>query len=400
MNPTLVRTTLLRASLSCLIVLLQGVHASAQDDRREYPFLLSKGFVELNVGHITYPFSQAELEPGHTAESVDVPSLAVRLSFGYRFNDYVSTQLSYMRPARWVRYTNIDGDRSSHSVWMNVTGVTVTSRVPVKGPLSVHGEGGLGFVTRHGTDINGAAAVKDAVYPSVLLGGGVEYRLNREWGLTMTTVYSPARPSPPQPRTVFYSGGLTYRIDPLPSSRPAPDADAGYIFPKHLIQAAYVTNALGYGANTFMSPVFWQGGVEVRRGLALQYQRNVFHTKKVFSLDWGTSVAYKTSRQDGDGFLTVSIFPMFRFTAIRTKGADVYGSYSLAGPTFISKVVIDGEDTGKRFTLQDLVGVGIFAGKNRHMNVEVRIGHHSNGNLFPQNVGIKVPLTFSVGYAF
>jgi hypothetical protein len=44
--------------------------------------------------------------------------------------------------------------------------------------------------------------------------------------------------------------------------------------------------------------------------------------------------------------------------------------------------------------------VGVYAGRDRRYNFELRVGHYSNGNLIPRNPGIKVPLTFNVGYAF
>jgi hypothetical protein len=107
-----------------------------------------------------------------------------------------------------------------------------------------------------------------------------------------------------------------------------------------------------------------------------------------------------TSNVNRNDFLSLSVYPLFRFTPIRTKPADVYVSYSLAGPTFISKFVIDGRETGRNFTLQDFLGFGFYASKDRHFNAEIRIGHYSNGNILPQNPGIKVPLTFNLGYAF
>jgi hypothetical protein len=74
--------------------------------------------------------------------------------------------------------------------------------------------------------------------------------------------------------------------------------------------------------------------------------------------------------------------------------------YSVAGPTFISHTEIDGNATGKHFTFQDMMGVGLFAGKKRQLNAEINIGHYSNGNLFPENAGVKIPLTFNIGMAF
>ena len=78
----------------------------------------------------------------------------------------------------------------------------------------------------------------------------------------------------------------------------------------------------------------------------------------------------------------------------------MYFVYSLAGPTYISKVVLDGLDTGRHFTFQDFMGIGWFAGANRNLNFGIKINHFSNGNIFTQNAGVKIPLTFSVGSAF
>jgi hypothetical protein len=79
---------------------------------------------------------------------------------------------------------------------------------------------------------------------------------------------------------------------------------------------------------------------------------------------------------------------------------DVYFAYSLAGPTYISRTVLDGMDTGRHFTFQDFMGVGVFAGRRRHVTLGVKINHYSNGNVFTQNAGVKIPLTLSVGCTF
>jgi hypothetical protein len=46
------------------------------------------------------------------------------------------------------------------------------------------------------------------------------------------------------------------------------------------------------------------------------------------------------------------------------------------------------------------MGAGIFAGEKKRINAEVRIAHYSNGNLIPKNDGVKIPLTFNVGWTF
>ena len=171
---------------------------------------------------------------------------------------------------------------------------------------------------------------------------------------------------------------------PLSAERVQVIAQSEAIFPKNLVQVGYATNTFGTGVNRFVSraKIFWGGNTEVARGITLRYQRNVFHTKKIFSLDLGASAANWQSINGQTGFYTFSFFPNFRFTLIRLKLIDLYLSYSLAGPTYISKIVIDGHNTGKNFTFQDFVGLGWYVGKQRQINMEVGIGHYSNGNIF------------------
>jgi hypothetical protein len=114
----------------------------------------------------------------------------------------------------------------------------------------------------------------------------------------------------------------------------------------------------------------------------------------------GASFGYWESRVARQNFFNLSIYPLLRFTALRTKPLDLYFNYSVAGPTYLSKVIIDGKNTGKKFTFRDYMGMGIYAGKSRHFNAEFNIGHFSNGNVFPSNAGVKIPLSFNLGYAW
>jgi hypothetical protein len=120
----------------------------------------------------------------------------------------------------------------------------------------------------------------------------------------------------------------------------------------------------------------------------------------VFSFDAGISAGYWKSKEKKEDVYTLSIFPTLRFTAIRSKHADIYLFYSVAGPSYISKTIVDEKDSGKHFTFQDFMGLGGFLGKEKKMNAEVSINHYSNGNIFVYNRGFKIPLTFTVGYTF
>lgn len=345
------------------------------------------------------------MEKGYTAESVHIPHVGVRLLlYGYRFNKHLSAQLSYMRPVLWVQYQNINGDHSTNSVPTNVAGLTLKYRSQIKERFSFYGETGLGIITRTGFRIYHIPVVKNANFVDLLFGAGIEYRFNKNLDFVAGTGWSPVKAKVNQPATIFVSGGLIYNVHKVSEAKVAKNKNSGYIFPANLFQVGYTSNSLGYGVNDFFSnkifPIFWGGDVEIKKGISLHYQHNIFHGRKLFSLDWGASFSYWKSRVQNQGFCTISLFPLFRFTVFHFKIADLYFNYSIAGPTFISKARIDNTETGKNFTFQDMMGMGIYTGKQRKINAEIRIAHYSNGNLFPDNNGVKIPLTFNMGYAF
>jgi len=376
----------------------------SEDTRTQYPRLLQNSYISINVGAIDQPFSQALLEPGFRATSIEVPHIDVRVMLiGHEFNRFVSAQASYMRPLNYVSYTSVRADDvDRHHVRVNFGAVTLKARLPVARRWSAYGEGGLGFTSRTGFNLGDTPVVTDAHYASVLIGGGGEYRLTPSWDLTGGVTFSPGRNQAKQPHTVFVSGGFRYTVRPLAADRVEANRDAGVIFPRHLIQVEY-SSGTGYGINDFVSrkvPIFWGGHAKVDFGIAPHYERNVFHTRRVFALDVGGSAGFYKTRQNNDRFFTLSVYPLFRFTFLRARLADMYFAYSLAGPTYISKIMLDDLNTGRHFTFQDFMGIGWFAGANRNLNLGVKINHYSNGNTFTQDAGVKIPLTISLGYAW
>ncbi len=386
------------------IIFNSGNPATAQpgDKRIQYPGVLKNAYFGIHIGYINYPFSSKQLERDYTAESGTIPHLAPRfILYGRRFNKYFSAQISYMRPVDWVVYKNINGDQKGHSVWMNIAGITVASQLPIHKKFSFFTEAGLGIITRKGFEINGTPVIKNATYATFLSGGALQFHVNKKWDLQIGASWSPAHAGSKQPHTVFYSTGFNYHLQELSKEKVESNSQSGYYFAKHLIQAGYTTNAMGYGVNDLFSkkiPVFWGGVAHVKQGFSLNYQRNIFHTRKVFSFDWGAGIGYWKSEKKHEEFFTLSLYPVLRFTAFRSKKADLFFEYAVAGPAFISKKIIDNEDTGPRFTFQDFMGIGLFAGAKKNWNAGIRIVHFSNGNIFPQNAGVKVPLTFSLGY--
>lgn len=387
------------------LTLANNFFLAAQDGRVQYPPVLKDSYFGVNIGYINYPFSAAQVEPGNTVGSVKVPHTAVRIILlGHQFNKYLSAQISYMRPVNWVEYHNINGDNSKHTVWMNVAGLTAATKLPLGKKISLFTEGGLGLIMRRGFTKNGDTIVSNASYATGLFGSSLQYHINGKWDLQLSTTWSPKNKKEKQPHTIFYAAGFSYNMRALPKQKVERALAAGYSFPKQMVYAGYSTNRYGYGVNKFVSqgviPIFWGGEVKVKQGFSLNYQRNIFHSRKVFALDWGVGFASWESKKNETGFFTISAYPVFRFTAFRSKCADVYLEYSVAGPTYISKVLVDDNETGRHFTFQDMMGLGMFAGKKKNINAGLRIAHYSNGNLFPQNNGFMIPLTFSLGYAF
>src|SRR6187399_1371344 len=355
--------TLLLALQVPAAVFAQGGPAPAddtEDTRTQYPVLLRNSYFSVNLGYIDYGFSPQQLEPGFSAESIDTPRLAVRaVLIGHQFAPYLSVQAHYARPVQYVSYRNVNGEISGHHVWMHFGGVTAKSQIPLSRRLAVYGEAGLGLTSRSGFEFGTVAVVRDAHFASLLLGGGIEYHVNQTWDLLVGTLYSQGNSDQNQPRTLFTSGGFRYTMRELPAAVVAENRRGGYIFPEHMVQVSYTSDTLGYGWNTLVSrkiPIFWGGNVRVARGFAVHYEQNVFHTKKIFGFDVGGSAGFWRSRENAEWFRTVSVYPLFRFTFLRTKPADVYFSYSLAGPTYISKSLLDGRATGNAFTFQDFMG--------------------------------------------
>jgi hypothetical protein len=179
--------------------------------------------------------------------------------------------------------------------------------------------------------------------------------------------------------------------------------DAGFFFPTNVVRAGITTNLLSYGVNDVFSKwivIFWGGHVETKQGLSIEYERNVFHTKKRFAFDLGGSASIWESNELGQKFHTLSAYPLARFFITRSDSADTYFAYSIAGPTYISEYIIDGLNTGAHFTFQDMMAFGAFLGSSRRINAEIGIKHYSNGNLATSNAGIKIPLTFKIGLVF
>ena len=399
----------LRRALAGVLILGLATCASAQDaapddTRTQFPAFMRDSYVSLRVGYIGYLFSATQLEPGFQAESIEKPRPAVRLDFfGHHFTKNLAAQVTYMRPAQFVEYNNINGPNGNHPVSNAYAGLTFVWDVPINEKLSAYAEGGYGVTSRSGIVIDGKTALQPAHYGSALVGAGFAYKWTPTADIMVGATYSPGRQAFNQPSTRMYTAGVRYNMRPIEAPTVIENRDAGYLFPSNVVRVGYSTNLLGYGVNDLFSKwivIFWGGHVDTKQGGSIEYERNVFHTRKLFSFDLGASASIWQTDARGDTFRTLSAYPLVRFFLLRNETANAYFSYSIAGPTFISEYQLDDLNTGAKFTFQDMMGVGAFLGASRRINAEVSIKHFSNGNLATANAGIKIPLTFKVGLVF
>lgn len=383
-----------------------------QSDRFQIPKAMQQSYFEINLGFIDYPFSAQQIQPGFTlTKPVEIPHVAVRLILaGYKINSFLSAQITYMRPVNWVKYYySLDSDVTqqefSNSVWMNVGGFTLKARIPISSKFDFYGEAGFGLITRHGFEhYNGIPVVTDFTTGNFLFGGGFRYQINNKWTLQLCSNFSPSIKKYKQPYTYFLGTGFQFSLQPRSIEKIKYAVSLERLWPLHWLQVGYTSNSAGYGVNNFLSegpvPIFWGGKAEVKQGISINYQRNIFHGSKIFALDWGINVGYWQTNLNQENFLTCSIFPVFRFNFLHAKWIAPYFYYTVAGPTFMSKKILDNYQMGAHFTFMDNMGIGFFIGKEKRLNTEFKIGHFSNGNIFTENKSVKVPLTLMLGYAF
>jgi hypothetical protein len=375
------------------------------DTRTQYPAFLRDSFFAMMGGWVDDPFSSRQLQPGYRVDAVSLHAPAIGfVLFGHEFNRYFSAQVAYRRPIKYVEYVDINGTGISHSVWTTFGHFTASARAPLHERLWLYGETGLGITSRSGFAIDGAQVVNDERVTSIVFGGGVEYHASPSWDFLFGTLYVPADAAHNEPGALFTSGGFRYTMRALPPDEVARNAVAGWVFPVQAVQVQYAGGGVGLGLTHVFShdlPIFWNGNVHASGGLGARYERNVFHTRKVFALDLGVSASVWQSELERNRFAAFSGYPLLRFTLVRARTADFFVWYSLAGPTFISRSVIDSSTAGpNHFTFQDSIGAGMFVGRGRHVTISASITHYSNGNIFATNPGVATPLAIGIGYAY
>ena len=146
------------------------------------------------------------------------------------------------------------------------------------------------------------------------------------------------------------------------------------------------------------SPIFFDGNIKFESGFMLSYQHLVFNTEKYFSVYWGGSLGRWEFRSAE--LYTLSTFLELRVWFLHNNYFNPYFLYSLAGPTLMSRDTLPGYNLGKEFIFQDYIGFGLQFGKEKTFNLDFKIVHYSNGNIFADNAGLDAPFLLSIGHSW
>jgi hypothetical protein len=406
----------MKKNLLFLLILLITFTSFSQDENESKTKLtnfLAKSYYSINLGGVFYPFSNDNLIDGYQTETFSRNWFSGRLLLGHKLTDDLSLQFGTMRPASWFKYDNVNNIGYDRSVWINAWSLSLKKDFKLYNNSSFYAEAGIANLTRFGFLIEDKEIYEDAHYGSLLYGFGLQHRLTDKWRLSLNGTFLPKSAKYNQPSISQVSLGFEYHLQQLDDKKAQEFTSNDHFFPTNILQVSYGTSAIGFGVNRFFGmslkvgsfesfgiPVFWVGQVKAKHAFSVTYQRLIFRTEKIFSLDWGASVTAFQSELTNENVFAFSIFPVLRFYLLRKKDFDFYTNYSIIGPAFLTKSDIDGLETGPKITYQDTMGFGVFFGKERKYNFELRIMHYSNGNIFTGNDGIAVPLQFTLGKTF
>ena len=403
--------------IGLLFLLFFTIPHFCQENQKENPKtkftnFLANSYYSLNFGGIFYPFSNDHLIDGFATETFSKNRFSGRLLLGHKINEDLSVQFGTMRPASWFKYDNVNNIGYERSVWINAWSLSLKKDFKINNKINLFAEAGIANVTRFGFSINDQVIYDDAHFASLVYGFGLQYRLSDKWRLSANGTFLPKSTKNNQPSISQATLGFEYHLQQVDDKTAAEYAKNEYFFPKNIFQVSYGTGEIGFGFNQFFGmslpvgnfdsfgvPIFWVGEVKAQHALSLTYQRLIYRSEKIFSLDWGASATYFQSREGTDVF-AFSIFPVLRFYLWRKPTFDFYANYSIIGPAYITKSDIDNSKTGPNITYQDTMGFGVFFGEKREYNFELRIMHYSNGNIFTRNAGVAIPLQFTIGKTF
>lgn len=115
-----------------------------------------------------------------------------------------------------------------------------------------------------------------------------------------------------------------------------------------------------------------------------------------FSHFWDTDAAYFTALN------IYSIAPVIRYTFSAPPARLMYHPYIeiSIGLSYLNHTHFEDRKLGIHFAFQDRIGIGVYFGNQKQINVGLHAVHYSNAHLSGNNSGITAPLVLDIGYRF
>ena len=380
----------------CLLVVPLCSNAGQSDKVQP---IFRPNYIGLEIAYANFNYNNSYLNPFYRATRFDYNSgVAFQLLLGHYFVPYFALQLGLMRPLIWTRMIGINGVfRYKTSIWTNMLHFDARGRLPLGAGFSLLGDVGVAVVSRHGAYDPGRPIITDRQTITPLVGGGVDYAITDRWYIGWRANYT-FQQSGKQP-AIFYTGvNVDYHFGGGPSQDE--NASTKYNFPKQELEVGGFTSSVFNFPIAEHVPFFWSGKVKTSSALMLTYRRMFYHSEKYFSFDWGASAQRVVGSMNRQVIYGLTIYPDVRFWFLRCNWVDMYLTVSVAAPTYISRRFLGGRNLGAHFTFYDYAGLGAFLGTSKRVDIGLQVGHYSNGNIFPQNPGIEIPLTVHLGVAF
>ncbi|MBC61807.1 MAG: hypothetical protein CMP11_05055 [Zetaproteobacteria bacterium] len=150
-------------------------------------------------------------------------------------------------------------------------------------------------------------------------------------------------------------------------------------------------------------PIFWEADLLADFGSILSMEKNLYKISESILIDWGLSfcswgVYQKNEVYKKQYFHSFSIFLSSRFYLFTYEKIRPFLYYSIGGPSYISEKEFASTQFSNNFVFQDQLGLGLSFSNKPSIEISLRIFHYSNGDLFPINGGIDVPIVLGLGF--
>jgi hypothetical protein len=147
-------------------------------------------------------------------------------------------------------------------------------------------------------------------------------------------------------------------------------------------------------------PWMWTARLKVDRSLSVGLERELIHNS-YGAIFMGANLSYfETLYSIPDEMTAVSVYLLSRLYIIKRKGVELFVLYSPAGPTMLSQKVFSTTQWSLPFVFQNQIGFGLYLKNYADLECTIKQCHYSNGDLFPKNGGVDIPLSVGLSFRF